>query len=106
MRSVVRRTLASLLEGKHGRRLEAQVGLEVLGNLTDETLERELADEELGALLVATDLTEGDGTGAEAMGLLDTTGRLGRALAGLLGGELLAGRLASGRLACGLLWPK
>lgn len=37
------------------------------------------------------------------MRLLDTTGRLGRALAGLLGGELLARGLASGGLAGGLL---
>lgn len=47
---------------------------EVLGDLTDETLEGELADEQLGGLLVATDFTEGDGSGAEAMGLLHTTG--------------------------------
>jgi hypothetical protein len=40
--------LGSLLEGHDGRRLEAEVGLEVLGDLTDETLEGELADEELG----------------------------------------------------------
>jgi len=37
-------------------------------------LEGELPDEELGRLLVATDFTEGDGSGAETMGLLDTTG--------------------------------
>ena len=36
--------------------------LEVLSDLTNETLEGELADEELGRLLVATDLTESDGT--------------------------------------------
>jgi hypothetical protein len=40
--------LGSLLESHDGRRLEAEVGLEVLGDLTDETLEGELADEELG----------------------------------------------------------
>ena len=49
--------------------------LEVLGDLTNETLEGELADEQLRGLLVATDFTEGDGTGPEAMGLLDTAGR-------------------------------
>jgi hypothetical protein len=97
-------TLTSLLERKDGRRLEAQVGLEVLGNLTHKTLERQLADEELGALLIATNLTESDGSGAETMRLLDTASGLGRTLAGLLGGELLAGRLASGGLAGGLLY--
>lgn len=33
-----------------------------MGNLADETLEWELADEELGRLLIATDLTKSDGT--------------------------------------------
>ena len=56
--------LGSLLERHDGRRLEAEVGLEVLGNLANETLEGELADEELGRLLVATDLAEGDRSGA------------------------------------------
>lgn len=39
------------------------------------------------------------------MRLLDTTSRLGCALAGLLGGELLTGGLASSGLAGGLLFP-
>jgi histone H3 len=66
--------LSGFLEGEHGRALEAEIGLEVLGNLTDETLEGELADQELGRLLVLSDLTESDGTGSVTMGLLDTTG--------------------------------
>lgn len=68
--------LDRLLEGADGRRLEAQIRLEVLGNLTDKTLEGQLADEELSRLLVATDLTESDGTRLVAVRLLDTTGRL------------------------------
>ena len=67
-------SLGGLLEGKDGRALEAEIGLEVLGNLTDKALEGQLADEELGGLLVAADLTESDGTGAVTMGLLYTTG--------------------------------
>jgi histone H3 len=51
-----------LLESADGRRLEAEVALEVLGDLADEALEGELADQELGGLLVTTDLTESDGT--------------------------------------------
>ena len=94
--------LGGLLEGKDGRSLEAEVGLEVLRDLADETLEGKLADEEVGRLLVATDLTEGDGSGAITVGLLDTSSGGGR-LAGGLGGELLAGGLASGGLAGGLL---
>ena len=48
--------------------------LEVLGDFTDETLEGELADEQLGGLLVAPDFTERDGSGPETMRLLDTSG--------------------------------
>lgn len=68
-------SLNGLLESADGRRLEAEVRLEVLGDLTNQTLEGELADEELGRLLVATDLTESDGTGLVAVRLLDTSGR-------------------------------
>jgi len=68
-------SLDGLLESADGRRLEAEVRLEVLGDLTNQTLEGELADEELGRLLVATDLTESDGTGLVAVRLLDTSGR-------------------------------
>ncbi|EGC43646.1 histone [Histoplasma capsulatum var. duboisii H88] len=55
-------SLDGLLEGTDGGRLEAKIRLEVLSDLTDETLEGEFADEELGRLLVATDLTKSDGT--------------------------------------------
>jgi hypothetical protein len=47
--------------------------LEILSNLTNETLEGELADEQLGRLLVTPNFTESDGTGPETMGLLHTT---------------------------------
>ena len=53
--------LCRLLEGEDRRRLEAEVGLEVLRDLTHEALERQLAEQELRALLVATDLAERDG---------------------------------------------
>ena len=91
--------LDGLLEGADGRALEAQVALEVLSDLTDETLEWELADEQLGRLLVPTDLTESDGSWLISVRLLDTSGGW-RALAGGLGGELLSRGLATGGLAC------
>jgi hypothetical protein len=47
--------------------------LEVLRDLTHETLEGQLADQEFGRLLVATDFTKGDRARTEAMGLLHTT---------------------------------
>lgn len=111
-------SLDGLLESTDGGRLEAEIlvprqlgsrvrcmvktyRLEVLGDLTNKTLEGQLADEELGGLLVATDLTESDGTRLVAVRLLDTTGRRGR-LAGGLGSKLLTGGLATSGLACGV----
>jgi histone H3 len=93
-------SLNGLLERTDGRGLEAQIGLEVLGNLTNQTLERELADKELSRLLVATDLTESDGTRLVSVRLLDTTGRWSRLASGL-GGELLTWGLATSGLAYG-----
>jgi histone H3 len=94
--------LDGLLKSTDGGRLESEIRLEVLCNLTDETLEGELSDEKLGGLLVSSNLTESDGTRLVAVRLLDTTGRRG-GLAGSLRSELLAGGLATSGLAGGLL---
>ena len=94
--------LGSLLQGGNSGALEAQICLEVLSDLTDKALEGELPDEELGRLLVASDLTQSHCPWPVAVGLLDTSGGRG-ALSGSLGGQLLPGGLASGGLACGLL---
>ena len=67
-------SLNSFLESTDSRRLESEIGLEILGNFPDETLEGQFADQELSRLLVTTDFTESDGTGAVTMGLLDTSG--------------------------------
>jgi hypothetical protein len=95
-------SLAGLLQSHDGRALEAQVGLEVLGDLADEALERQLADQQLGRLLVATDLAQGDGSGPVTVRLLDAAGGR-RALASGLRRQLLPRRLSAGRLASGLL---
>ena len=50
-----------------------ETDLKVLRDFTDETLEGELADEELRRLLVPTNLTKSDGTRPEAVRLLNTT---------------------------------
>ena len=55
-------SLNGLLQSTDGGGLEAEVRLEVLSDLTNQTLEGQLADQELSGLLVATDLTESDGT--------------------------------------------
>jgi len=50
--------LGRLLQGHDGVRLEAQVGLEVLGHLAHKALEGQLADQELRRLLVLADLAQ------------------------------------------------
>jgi hypothetical protein len=54
--------LTGFLESPDGGRLESQVCLEILGNLTNETLEGELSDQELSRFLVTTNFTESDGS--------------------------------------------
>ena len=103
------RDSAGLLQSTDGRRLEAKVGLEVLSNLTNETLERKLADQKLRALLVATNFTESHRTRLVTVRLLyciglaqdmhviiHTTTSHGCRLASCLGGELLTRGLATG----------
>lgn len=95
-------SLAGLLKSHDGGRLEAKVGLEVLGNLAYQTLEGKLADEKLGRLLVSTDLAKSYGSWPVTMRFLHASG--GRcALASRLGGQLLPGSLASRRFASCLL---
>ena len=92
-------SLNRLLESADGRRLETQVGFEVLGDFTDKTLEGKLADQEFGGFLVATDLTESDGTRLVAVRLLDTTsGHWGGFTSGL-GSEMLTWGFATSGLA-------
>ena len=95
-------SLRRLLEGHDGGALEAEIGLEVLGDLADETLKGELADEKLGRLLVTPDLTKSHGSGPVTMGLLDASGGGGR-FTGSLGSELLPRRLSTGGFTGGLL---
>ena len=94
-------SLGGLLKGGDGVCLEAD-GLHLVGNLTDEALEWELAEEQVGGLLVAADLTESDGTWAVTVWLLHASAGW-RRLAGDLGGDLLARGLATGGLTGGLL---
>ena len=95
-------SLASLLEGHDSRGLEPEVSLEVLGDLSHQTLEGQLADEELSGLLVSPDLTESHSSGPVSVGLLDSSSG-GSRFPGSLGGQLLPGSLSSGGLTGGLL---
>ncbi len=93
--------LSSLLQSQDSGGLETKIGLEILGDFANETLEGSLADQEIGRLLVLANLTKSDGSGSVSVGLLDSSGSGGR-LTGSLGGELLARSLSSGGLAGGL----
>ena len=94
--------LAGLLQGHHGGALEAQIGLEVLSDLADETLERQLANQQLGALLITTDLTQSDRSRPVTMRLLDAAGSW-CALSCRLRCKLLPRSLATGRFTSSLL---
>ena len=95
-------SLRRLLEGHDGGALEAEIGLEILSDLTDETLEGELADEELGGFLVSPDLTESHGSGPVAVRFLHASGGGGGFASGL-GGQLLPRGFATGGFTSGLL---
>ena len=88
-------SLSGLLEGKHGTRLETEISLEVLSNLSHETLERKLSDQKLSALLISSDLSKSNSTRSVSVRLLNSSGR-GHRLAGCLGSELLSWGLSSG----------
>ena len=67
-------SFGSLLQGQNGRPLETQIGLEVLRDLTNQTLEGKLTNQQISRLLVTTNLTESDGSRAVTMRLFDTAG--------------------------------
>ena len=99
----------SLLDSKQGGSGEARDLLcLVLQFLADKTYESSLSEQQVRRLLVTTDLAEGDGAGAVAVGLPAAVdggpaGRPGGNVPALLGGEMLAGSLTSGGFACRLL---
>jgi len=62
--------LGGLLQREDGRRLEANVVAELRGDLANQALERHALRKKLVALLVTTNLSQSDGAGAKAVGLL------------------------------------
>ena len=94
--------LGGFLEGKNGGSLESEVRLEVLCDLSYESLEGKLSDEKIRGLLVTSDLTKSDGSRSVSVGLLHTSGG-GGGFTRSLGGELFTGSFSSGGFSCGLL---
>lgn len=82
------------LQGTYSGALKTQIGLEILGDLTNQTLERQFPDEQLSRLLISSDFSKCHSTRPVTMRFLDaSSGR--RALARRFGGELLSGRLST-----------
>ena len=75
--------LGGLLKCKNSSTLESKIRLEILCNLTHKALERSLADQEIGRLLVLADLTQSNGSRSVTVRLLDSSGG-GSGLAGSL----------------------
>ena len=97
-------SFGGFLKGSDGAGLESEVTAESGGDFSNEPLEWELPDEEVSALLVLPDFSEGDGTWAESVLLLGTLGVDGwGGLAGGLGTEGLPWGLTTGGLSSGLL---
>ena len=67
-------SLSCLLKSRHSRALETQIGLEILGDFTDQALEWELPDEKLCGFLVLADFSESDGSWPESVRLLHSSG--------------------------------
>ena len=88
-------SFACLLESQHGGALETQISLEVLCDFTYKSLEWQFPDEELSALLVPSDFTEGDGTRPVSVRFLNSTSGWCTFTCGL-GGQLLSRGLATG----------
>ena len=89
------------LQGQDCGGLEAQVFFEILGDLSNQTLERNFADQEPRGFLVPTDFTQGNSTGAVSVWFFDTAGGRG-GFAGGFGGQLFAGCFTTGGFTCGL----
>ena len=96
--------LASFLQGHDRGALESEISLEVLGNLSHQTLERQLSDQELSRFLVSSDFPQSHGSRSVSVGFFDSTSG-GCALPCCLGGQLLPGSFSSGRLSGSLLCP-
>ena len=83
------------LEGEDGGGLESEVRFEFLSDFSDESLERQLSDEELGRFLVSSDLSECDCSWSISVRFLHAS-----ALGGGLSGSLLSNVFSWGFSSC------
>ena len=85
-----------------GSRLESQVGLEILGDFTYQSLEWQLSDKQFRGLLVSSDFTKSNSTRSVTMRFLDSSSSWSTLSCGF-GGQLFSWSLASSRFSGGLL---
>ena len=95
-------SLAGLLKSHDSRALEPQVSLEVLGDLSHQTLEGHLEEKQLSGLLVPPDITESHSARPVSVGLLDSSSGWDR-LPSSLAGQILPGSFSSSGFPSGLL---
>ena len=79
-------SFGGFLESQDSGALESQVTFEFLGDFSNQSLERELSQKEISRFLIFSDFSEGNGTGSESVGFLDTSGG-GGGLSSLLGSK-------------------
>ena len=90
------------LEGEDGGGLESEVRFEFLSDFSDESLERQLSDEELGRFLVSSDLSECDCSWSISVRFLHASA-LGGGLSGSLLSNMFSWSFSSSVLSSGLL---
>ena len=95
-------SLGRLLQSHDGGTLEAEIGLEVLGDFTDQSLEWQLSDEQFGGFLVSSDLPKSDSSWSVTMRFLDSSSSWSTLSCGF-GSQLLTWSFASSRFSGGLL---
>ena len=94
--------LRRFLQGSNRCALETQVGLEILGDFTYQSLEGQLSDEQLSRFLVSSDFTKSNGTRSVTMRFLHSSSRRG-ALSGGFRGQLFSWSFTSSGFSCSLL---
>jgi histone H3 len=95
-------SLGGFLKGLDSGSLETQVSLEVLSDLTDQTLEWQLSDEKLSGFLVSSDLTKSNSSWSVSVWFLDSTSGWGTLTSGL-GSQLFSWSLTSSGFSGSLL---
>ena len=73
-----------------------------MSDFSDESLEGEFSDEEVSGFLIFSDFSEGNCSGFESVGLLDTSGDWCSLSGDFLGNQLLSWGLLGGGFSCSL----